>query len=91
MKKANTGFNIKTLKGKKSCHTGIRRNAGWNIPIGYLLRSKIMLAVACGNDNNDYMSASKFFSESCLPGKDKTLTRFSDHFTGLISLKSIFG
>ncbi|XP_078349990.1 serotransferrin-like isoform X2 [Oculina patagonica] len=72
VKKANTGFNIKTLKGKKSCHTGIRRNAGWNIPIGYLLRSKIMLAVACGNENNDYMSASKFFSESCLPGVDST-------------------
>ena len=69
VKKNNTGINIKNLKGKKSCHTGIQRTAGWNVPIGYLLHAKIMPAVACGNDDNDYMSASKFFSESCVPGK----------------------
>ena len=71
VKKTNTGINLKTLKGKKSCHTGARRTAGWNVPIGYLLRTKIMTAVACGDADNDYKSASKFFNESCVPGKDK--------------------
>ena len=70
VKKANTGFDLTSLEGKKSCHTGARRTAGWNVPIGYLLRTKIMPAVACGNEENDFMSASKFFNESCVPGKD---------------------
>ena len=70
VKKQNTDINIKTLKGKKSCHTGVGRNAGWNIPIGYLLRMKILPAVACGNVNNDFISAGNFFSKSCLSGND---------------------
>lgn len=70
VKRNNTGFNLKTLKEKTSCHTGARRTAGWNVPVGYLLRTKIMPAVACGDKNHDLKSASKFFSESCVPGKE---------------------
>ena len=33
----NTGFSINQLSGKKSCHTGIGKTAGWNVPIGTLL------------------------------------------------------
>ena len=33
----DTGFSIDQLKGKKSCHTGIGKTAGWNVPIGTLL------------------------------------------------------
>ena len=71
VKKANGDVNINTLEGKKSCHTGTRpRNAGWNIPIGYLLRSQILPYKACGNQNHDLLSAAKFFSQSCVPGND---------------------
>ena len=70
VKRANRDVNITTLKGKKSCHTGTRpRNAGWNIPIGFLLSSKIIPEVACGNMNHDLISAGKFFNQSCVPGK----------------------
>ena len=70
VKRTNRDVNITTLKGKKSCHTGTRpRNAGWNIPIGFLLSSKIIPEVACGNKNHDLISAAKFFSQSCVPGK----------------------
>ena len=70
VKRANRDINITTLKGKKSCHTGTRpRNAGWNIPIGFLLSSKIIPEVACGNENHDLISAGKFFNRSCVPGK----------------------
>ena len=70
VKRANRDVNITTHKGKKSCHTGTRpRNAGWNIPIGFLLSSKIIPEVACGNMNHDLISAGKFFNQSCVPGK----------------------
>lgn len=32
-----SGFGIRELRGKKSCHTGLGKSAGWNIPIGTLL------------------------------------------------------
>lgn len=35
--KKGTNFGIKDLKGKRSCHTGLGKSAGWNIPIGTLL------------------------------------------------------
>ena len=69
VKKSNADFNLKDgLQGKKSCHTGARRTAGWNVPVGFLLSSNRMTAVDCGNDNNDFLSVAKFFDESCVPG-----------------------
>lgn len=35
--KKGSSFGIKDLEGKKSCHTGLGKSAGWNIPIGTLL------------------------------------------------------
>ncbi|XP_031560333.1 melanotransferrin-like [Actinia tenebrosa] len=71
--KKQTNITINTLKGRKTCHTGYRRSAGWNIPIGYLLQGK-MKRVGCGN-TVDAQSAAAFFSQSCVPGvpKDKGL------------------
>jgi melanoma-associated antigen p97 len=60
----DTAVTIKTLKGKKSCHTGYRRTSGWNIPIGYLLNTKGVTSSGC-----DAQFASNFFSKSCVPGK----------------------
>ncbi|KAL6082050.1 hypothetical protein STEG23_003104, partial [Scotinomys teguina] len=62
--KKDTGFQLNQLQGKKSCHTGLGRSAGWNIPIGLLFcnfpepRSPIEKAVA------------NFFSGSCVPCAD---------------------
>ena len=72
VKKNNTGFNLNSLEGKKSCHTGVRRTAGWNVPVGYLLRTGKMAKAPCGGDeiNYDLKAVSKFFSKSCAPGKE---------------------
>ncbi|TST47712.1 Serotransferrin-2 [Bagarius yarrelli] len=54
----NSGVTWETLKGRKSCHTGLGRTAGWNIPMGLLHK---------GTKECEF---SKYFSESCAPGAD---------------------
>ncbi|XP_047419393.1 serotransferrin-like [Sciurus carolinensis] len=62
--KKGSGFQLNQLQGKKSCHTGLGRSAGWNIPIGFLYcdlpepRKPLEKAVA------------SFFSGSCVPCAD---------------------
>ncbi|NXX79095.1 TRFE protein, partial [Urocolius indicus] len=62
-----TGFTINELQGKTSCHTGLGRSAGWNIPIGMLLeRGDIKWD---GIDSGSIEQAvANFFSASCVPG-----------------------
>uniref|UniRef100_A0A3B4U175 Serotransferrin n=1 Tax=Seriola dumerili TaxID=41447 RepID=A0A3B4U175_SERDU len=58
--KKGSGVTWDTLKGKRSCHTGIGRTAGWNIPMGHIHKS-----------TND-CDFSKFFPSGCAPGADPT-------------------
>uniref|UniRef100_A0A8C5YGA1 Transferrin n=1 Tax=Microcebus murinus TaxID=30608 RepID=A0A8C5YGA1_MICMU len=59
VKKSDPGITWNTLKGKKSCHTGVDRTAGWNIPMGLIYNE----LNHCGFD--------EFFSEGCAPGSLK--------------------
>ena len=69
--KKEPGFDIKGLKGKKSCHTGAGRTAGWIIPVGFLMSKGIMKRK--GESCNPYVAAGNFFSKSCVPGKLKDI------------------
>ncbi|PWS22836.1 hypothetical protein DKP78_16290, partial [Enterococcus faecium] len=40
--KKGADFSFRTLKGKRSCHTGLGKSAGWNIPIGTLVAEKLI-------------------------------------------------
>ncbi|XP_046884357.1 serotransferrin-1-like [Hypomesus transpacificus] len=65
-----TKFGFKDLRGKKSCHTGIGKSAGWNIPIGMLLSKDIMQWEGPEvKPVEDVVST--FFLESCVPGATK--------------------
>ncbi|NXF97393.1 TRFE protein, partial [Eubucco bourcierii] len=65
--KKGTDITINNLQGKTSCHTGLGRSAGWNIPIGTLLhRGDIKWE---GKDSGSIEQAvANFFSASCVPG-----------------------
>ncbi|XP_030071586.1 serotransferrin isoform X3 [Microcaecilia unicolor] len=56
--KRTSDITWKNLKGKKSCHTAVGRNAGWTVPMGLI----------CNQTQNN--SFAQFFSQSCAPGAD---------------------
>ncbi|MED6270557.1 hypothetical protein CHARACLAT_011590 [Characodon lateralis] len=65
--KKGTGFGIRELGGKKSCHTGLGKSAGWNIPIGTLVSMKIIQWDGI-EDKPVEEAVSTFFHASCVPG-----------------------
>jgi len=58
-----------SLKNKRACSTGYRKTAGWRMPIGMLMKKRVMPEI---NDlcdvNNDAESAAAFFQGMCSPG-----------------------
>uniref|UniRef100_A0ABI7ZHM2 Lactotransferrin n=1 Tax=Felis catus TaxID=9685 RepID=A0ABI7ZHM2_FELCA len=64
--KKGTNFQLNQLQGRKSCHTGLGRSAGWNIPMG-LLRPFLNWA---GPPEPLEKAAANFFSASCVPCAD---------------------
>lgn len=65
VKKDSSIQSFEDLKGKKSCHTGIGRTAGYNAPLYTLLTKNLIKKEDC-----PYAKAlSEYFSAgSCLPG-----------------------
>lgn len=45
--KRSSNLTINTLKGMRSCHTGINRTVGWNVPVGYLVESGSLSVMGC--------------------------------------------
>uniref|UniRef100_A0A8D2JDZ3 Melanotransferrin n=1 Tax=Varanus komodoensis TaxID=61221 RepID=A0A8D2JDZ3_VARKO len=64
---ASDAFTIHELKGKKSCHTGYGRTAGWKIPVGLLLRMGLIQPQGC----SILKAVSSFFSASCIPAASR--------------------
>ena len=72
--KKDSSITFNSLKGKKSCHTGAGKTAGWNVPVGFLLSKNIM---PTDESCNAYIAAGKFFKQSCVPSKKVSLAIFS--------------
>ncbi|XP_039084165.1 lactotransferrin [Hyaena hyaena] len=58
VRKSDADITWNSLRGRKSCHTGLGRTAGWNIPMGLLFNR----TGSCKFD--------EFFSQSCAPGAE---------------------
>ena len=54
------------LKGKRSCHTGYRKTAGWVMPVGALVGAG-MPVVGQSGFQNDAASVASFFASTCAP------------------------
>uniref|UniRef100_A0A8C4RBB5 Transferrin-like domain-containing protein n=1 Tax=Eptatretus burgeri TaxID=7764 RepID=A0A8C4RBB5_EPTBU len=61
VRKTNHNITLRELAGKSTCHTGVNRTAGWNVPIGRLVQmGKISKC--------DIVPASNYFGPGCAPG-----------------------
>nr|XP_060623174.1 melanotransferrin [Anolis sagrei ordinatus] len=59
-------FTVHELQGKRSCHTGFGRRAGWVLPVGLLLAKGLLQPRGC----SALQAVSTFFSASCIPTDD---------------------
>nr|XP_002120780.1 serotransferrin-1 [Ciona intestinalis] len=62
----STRLTRSALQGKKSCHTGYQRTAGWNVPVGFLIDNQIVSLNSSGCSVAEALS--NFFDSSCAPG-----------------------
>ncbi|MGH0162597.1 UNVERIFIED_CONTAM: hypothetical protein FKN15_043248 [Acipenser sinensis] len=61
----NQSLDIRSLHKTRSCHSGARSTAGWNLPMGFLL-SRNYLQLYEEQPLSEAISS--FFSASCIPG-----------------------
>ncbi|KAK7586107.1 hypothetical protein V9T40_003983 [Parthenolecanium corni] len=63
---------IASLKGAKSCHTGIGRSVGYKVPLTKLTKMKVIGPLSdttISPRENELKALSTFFSKACLVGK----------------------
>ncbi|BBN11807.1 hypothetical protein MPTK1_5g14910 [Marchantia polymorpha subsp. ruderalis] len=72
VKSRNCPRNLGSLRGKRSCHSGYGRSAGWTIPLTFLVNNNIMPVITSGPSSNDIQSLKYFFLKSCAPTNDNT-------------------
>uniref|UniRef100_A0A3B3BK66 Serotransferrin n=1 Tax=Oryzias melastigma TaxID=30732 RepID=A0A3B3BK66_ORYME len=60
----NSSLTIRSLRGLRSCHSGVRWTAGWSLPLGFLLSRNYL----SWSKEHPLTQVSGFFNASCCPG-----------------------
>ncbi|XP_036067972.1 serotransferrin-B isoform X1 [Oryzias melastigma] len=61
----NSSLTIRSLRGLRSCHSGVRWTAGWSLPLGFLLSRNYL---SWSKEHPLTQDVSGFFNASCCPG-----------------------
>ncbi|XP_061583228.1 saxiphilin-like [Cololabis saira] len=61
----NSSLDIRSLRGLRSCHSGVRWTAGWSLPLGFLLSRNYL---SWSKEHPLSHDVSAFYSASCVPG-----------------------
>uniref|UniRef100_A0A672GVN4 Serotransferrin n=1 Tax=Salarias fasciatus TaxID=181472 RepID=A0A672GVN4_SALFA len=61
----NSSLDIQSLRGLRSCHSGVRWTAGWSLPLGFLLSRNYL---SWSKEHPLSQDVGAFFNASCVPG-----------------------
>uniref|UniRef100_A0A3B3T1Z3 Serotransferrin n=1 Tax=Paramormyrops kingsleyae TaxID=1676925 RepID=A0A3B3T1Z3_9TELE len=61
----NGDLDVRSLRGRRSCHSGARWTAGWSLPLGFLLSRNYL---PWAEEQPLSQAVSEFFNASCIPG-----------------------
>ncbi|KAG0622627.1 hypothetical protein M758_3G112300 [Ceratodon purpureus] len=65
VKKSACPGRLSDLKGKRSCHSGYGRSAGWTLPISAMFDANLIPVVSQTTQRNDIESVTAYFSKTC--------------------------
>lgn len=84
---------ISDLRGKKSCHTGYGKTAGWRVPLALLKRAGVVHPI-CGDSQSsvehEIVALATTFNRACIPGTwavlNDTDAALKERYTAMCSM-----